>query len=108
MKKFVELEFEPFNPTDKRAEATIRAADNSVFRVTKGAPQAVLRMCHNAAEIRDKVDQAVQDLADRGFRALGLAIKAGGPVSAAAYRWVAKNRHRLPGGTAACEVETTK
>jgi H+-transporting ATPase len=74
MKKFVELEFEPFNPTDKRAEATIRAADNSVFRVTKGAPQAVLRMCHNAAEIRDKVDQAVQDLADRGFRALGLAI----------------------------------
>lgn len=41
-------------------------------------------------------------------RALGLAIKVGGPISASAYRWVAKNRHRLPGGTAACEVETTK
>ena len=41
-------------------------------------------------------------------QALGRLIKAGGPLSAAAYRWVARNRHRLPGGTAACEVETTK
>jgi len=75
MKKFIEVEFEPFNPTDKRAEATIRVeSNNSMFKVTKGAPQAVLRLCANAGEIRDKVDQAVQDLADRGFRALGLAI----------------------------------
>jgi predicted DCC family thiol-disulfide oxidoreductase YuxK len=38
----------------------------------------------------------------------GIAILAGGPISAAAYRWVAKNRHRLPGGTPACEIETSK
>ncbi|GAB3488067.1 hypothetical protein GCM10027440_34280 [Nocardiopsis coralliicola] len=26
------------------------------------------------------------------------------PAGAAAYRWVARNRHRMPGGTAACAV----
>ncbi|MGF1430606.1 thiol-disulfide oxidoreductase DCC family protein [Kitasatospora sp. LaBMicrA B282] len=26
------------------------------------------------------------------------------PVAAVAYRWVARNRHRLPGGTAACAL----
>ncbi|RKT18887.1 putative DCC family thiol-disulfide oxidoreductase YuxK [Streptomyces sp. 1114.5] len=26
------------------------------------------------------------------------------PVAALAYRWVARNRHRLPGGTAACAL----
>ena len=36
---FKEVEFVPFNPTDKRTEATIRAPDGSIFRVTKGAPQ---------------------------------------------------------------------
>lgn len=38
-------------------------------------------------------------------RALGVLILAGGPLSALAYRLIAKNRHRLPGGTAACEIE---
>jgi H+-transporting ATPase len=80
---FRELEFVPFNPTDKRAEAFIRAPDKSVFRVAKGAPQAILRMAHNAPQITEQVDIAVQELADRGFRALGVAIshtgKVGGP-----------------------------
>ena len=74
MAQFVELDFEPFNPTDKRAEAHIKAPDGSFFRVTKGAPQSVLRLTHNAAEITADVDKAVQDLADRGFRALGVAM----------------------------------
>ncbi|MBB6171034.1 putative DCC family thiol-disulfide oxidoreductase YuxK [Nocardiopsis mwathae] len=26
------------------------------------------------------------------------------PVAMAAYRWVAANRHRMPGGTAACRI----
>ncbi len=71
---FKELDFFPFNPTDKRTEATIRAPDNSVFKVTKGAPQYILRMAHNKDEIKDRVDTAVQELADRGFRSLGIAI----------------------------------
>jgi predicted DCC family thiol-disulfide oxidoreductase YuxK len=41
-----------------------------------------------------------------GWRLVGLALLAQ-PVRAAAwpaYRWVARNRHRLPGGTAACSL----
>jgi predicted DCC family thiol-disulfide oxidoreductase YuxK len=38
-------------------------------------------------------------------RALGAVIHGLGPISALAYRWVAKNRHKLPGGTEACEVD---
>ena len=71
---FKELEFMPFNPTDKRTEATIRAPDNSVFKVTKGAPQYILRMAHNKDALKARVDIAVQELADRGFRSLGIAI----------------------------------
>jgi H+-transporting ATPase len=71
---FKELDFMPFNPTDKRTEATIRAPDNTVFKVTKGAPQYILRMSHNKDEIKERVDNAVQEFADRGFRSLGVAI----------------------------------
>jgi predicted DCC family thiol-disulfide oxidoreductase YuxK len=39
-----------------------------------------------------------------GWRALGLLIKAFSPLSALVYRWVAKNRHRLPGGTKECTI----
>jgi len=71
---FKEIEFVPFNPTDKRTEATIRAPDGSVFRVSKGAPQVILRLAHNKEELRPRVEAAVQELADRGFRSLGVAI----------------------------------
>lgn len=37
-------------------------------------------------------------------RLLGALIELAGPVSKFTYAWVAKNRHRLPGGTAACEL----
>jgi predicted DCC family thiol-disulfide oxidoreductase YuxK len=38
------------------------------------------------------------------LRLLGALIELAGPISALAYAWIAKNRHRLPGGTAACEI----
>ncbi len=40
-----------------------------------------------------------------GWRVLGWLIKAFSPISALVYRWVAKNRHRLPGGTAECTID---
>lgn len=42
-----------------------------------------------------------------GWRMFGYLIIAGGPISALVYRLVAKNRHRLPGATEACELPTT-
>lgn len=44
--------------------------------------------------------------AGKGWWALGALMKAPGLhwLSGVAYRWVARNRHRLPGGTAACAL----
>ena len=43
-------------------------------QVTKGAPQVILNMSHNADDLRSRVQAAVQELADRGFRSLGVGI----------------------------------
>jgi H+-transporting ATPase len=65
--------FEPFNPVDKRTEATVTAADGTTFKVSKGAPQVILALVDNAASIRAAADAAVKDFAVRGFRSLGVA-----------------------------------
>ena len=49
------------------------AADGTTFRVTKGAPQVILALAANAAQITSAVDKAVNDFAARGFRSLGVA-----------------------------------
>ncbi|WP_296629891.1 DCC1-like thiol-disulfide oxidoreductase family protein [Rhodoluna sp.] len=40
-----------------------------------------------------------------GWRLLGSLITFYSPVSALVYAWVAKNRHRLPGGTKECSID---
>ena len=58
---------------------------------------------------------------ERGHRAIAAALNAAGgiwrpmgatlvagpidPLAARTYGWIARNRHRLPGGTAECEVQ---
>jgi len=73
LKPFNVTHFMPFDPVHKRTEATVKAADGSTFKVTKGAPQVILKLAANAAAVRDNVDKAVNDFAARGFRALGVA-----------------------------------
>jgi H+-transporting ATPase len=65
--------FEPFDPVHKRTEATVTGADGTAFRVSKGAPQVILALAANAAQIKPVADQAVNDFAARGFRSLGVA-----------------------------------
>jgi H+-transporting ATPase len=65
--------FTPFDPVHKRTEAAIKAADGTTFKVTKGAPQVILELGSNAAEVRTAYEKAVNDFAMRGFRALGVA-----------------------------------
>lgn len=49
-------------------------ATGTTFQVTKGAPQFILALvaAANTAQITPAVDQAVNDLAARGFRSLGV------------------------------------
>jgi H+-transporting ATPase len=65
--------FEPFNPVDKRTEATVTDTDGTTSKVSKGAPQVILALAEDTAEITGAVDTAVNDFAARGFRSLGVA-----------------------------------
>lgn len=78
LKPFEVTHFQPFDPVHKRTEATVKAADGSTFKVTKGASQVILELSANAAAVKGAVDKAVDDFAARGFRALGVARADGG------------------------------
>jgi len=67
------VHFQPFDPVHKRTEATVKGADGKQFQVAKGAPQVILQMANNAAEVGAAVEKAVNEFAARGFRSLGVA-----------------------------------
>jgi H+-transporting ATPase len=73
LKNYEYLAFQPFDPVNKRTEATIKGPDGRTFKVTKGAPQVILKLAENAALIQHDVEQAIESFAGRGFRALGVA-----------------------------------
>ena len=73
LKSFQVLHFQPFDPVHKRTEATVKGADGKQFFVAKGAPQVILEMSTNAAEVKPAVEIAVNEFAGRGFRSLGVA-----------------------------------
>jgi H+-transporting ATPase len=67
----------PFDPVDKRTEATIKDASGKVFRVTKGAPQVILGLAKLSAVDLEKAQQAVNGFASRGYRTIGVAVAQG-------------------------------
>jgi H+-transporting ATPase len=71
------IHFQPFDPVNKRTEATVKSPDGSSFKVTKGAPQVVLALSANASEVGPAVEKAVNEFAARGFRSLGVACTDG-------------------------------
>ena len=73
LKTYKVVHFQPFDPVHKRTEASVEGPDGKAFKVTKGAPQVILALAANAAEVKAAVDKAVDEFATRGFRALGVA-----------------------------------
>ncbi len=73
LKHFEILHFQPFDPVSKRTEAAVKGADGKTFKVAKGAPQVIMALSANAAQVKHAVDKAIDDFAARGFRALGVA-----------------------------------
>jgi H+-transporting ATPase len=66
-------EFKPFDPVVKRTEATIEDAEGNSFKVAKGAPQVILSLAANKADVAKKIDENVDAFAAKGHRALGVA-----------------------------------
>ncbi len=65
--------FKPFDPVSKRTEATIKGTDGGQFKVSKGAPQAILSLLEDKASVDEEVERRVHSLASTGYRALGVA-----------------------------------
>jgi H+-transporting ATPase len=78
LKGYQVVHFQPFDPVHKRTEATVKAADGTTFKVTKGAPQVILELSANAGQVKPAVEKAVNEFAARGFRSLGVARADGG------------------------------
>lgn len=66
-------EFTPFDPVSKRTDALVQAPAEKPFRVIKGAPQVVLEATAAREALGDEVTRQVEELALRGYRALGVA-----------------------------------
>ncbi|MDE3154172.1 MAG: plasma-membrane proton-efflux P-type ATPase [Acidobacteriota bacterium] len=74
---FTMQHFQPFDPVHKRTEAIVTGTDGKTFATTKGAPQVILALVADAGAITDAVGRAIDDFATKGYRALGVARKAG-------------------------------
>jgi H+-transporting ATPase len=71
--EFKLVHFEPFSPVDKRTQSELQDRDGNKSKVSKGAPQVILDLVGDSPEIREAVNQAVEEFARRGFRSLGVA-----------------------------------
>src|SRR5207247_4280548 len=77
LKTYQQEKYVPFNPVDKRTEATIKDASGKVFRVTKGAPQVVLALAKLSGADLEKASQTVNSLASHGYRTIAVAVAQG-------------------------------
>jgi H+-transporting ATPase len=68
------LKFVPFDPVSKRTEATVvDKRSGKRFLCSKGAPQIIINLAHNADAIRDEQNRIIAEYAVRGLRAIGVA-----------------------------------
>jgi H+-transporting ATPase len=72
LKAYELIKFTPFDPIRKNTEAALKYADTTV-KVTKGAPQVILRRCVMNEEAEAQVLRVVDELAAKGYRTLGVA-----------------------------------
>ena len=68
------LHHEPFNSNSKMATSTLRLDDGRSIAVMKGAPHVVLDRCSLSQQQRQRAEDAVDEMAAAGLRALGVAI----------------------------------
>ena len=70
---FRQTQFVPFDPVGKRTESAVQDAADHIFKATKGAPQVIMALCHLEPETAARAQEAVDALAAKGYRTLGVA-----------------------------------
>lgn len=74
---YQQVKYVPFDPVNKRTEATIKDSSGKLFRVTKGAPQVILAMSKLNGTDLARASKAVDSLAAHGYRTIGVALAQG-------------------------------
>ncbi|HGY08918.1 MAG TPA: plasma-membrane proton-efflux P-type ATPase [Oceanithermus profundus] len=67
-------DFVPFDPIHKRTEATAVCNGRRIW-VAKGAPQVILGLCEETLGDEEAVNRTLDELAQNGFRVLGVALR---------------------------------
>ncbi len=75
---YEQTEFIPFDPSTRKTEATIEYQGRHL-RVTKGAYPVVKAMCALSPDEEQSFAQAINAWAEKGFRAIAVAIAENGP-----------------------------
>ncbi len=73
LKAYEEQNFVPFDPVNKRTEATVKGEKGHTFRVTKGAPQVIMKLCGLKEDDQQRADKIIEEMASKGYRTLGVA-----------------------------------
>ncbi|KAL1372173.1 hypothetical protein HN51_002317 [Arachis hypogaea] len=68
-----EVHFLPFNPVEKRTAITYIDSNGDWHRSSKGAPEQIIELCKLKGETLKKAHKIIDDFANRGLRALGVA-----------------------------------
>ncbi len=72
--KYKVLKFMPFDPKTRRTEATVQY-DGKVVDVIKGAVGVIIEICKLDEETKKKVQETIDEMAGKGYRSLGIAVK---------------------------------
>ncbi len=73
--EFTCTKFIPFDPTNKKTEATLQSKEGKTLTAYKGAPQVILDLSH--PQDADTINQKIEELASQGLRTLGVARSSG-------------------------------
>jgi H+-transporting ATPase len=73
LKSFEQYDFKPFDPVIKRTEAKIKKENGLTITVSKGAPQVIAELSKLGQEQRELLDKDVNEYAQKGYRAIGVA-----------------------------------
>jgi H+-transporting ATPase len=73
LEKYKQTKFTPFDPVSKRTESIVITEDNKEIQCTKGAPQVIIEMSSLKKDEQQKAEDFVNELAAKGYRALGVA-----------------------------------
>jgi len=87
LKDYEIIKFVPFNPVDKRTEATVVAPDGKTYRMSKGAPGVMVELCCEG-DLKQEAEEMIIDNAQRGLRSLGVAIAEGDDTSEEEYKLI--------------------